>query len=128
MGRKKNKYRGYSNFRKVLSKQTPNTNRTPTIDECIQLMDRREDILAWQTKRSFKKASPKLACPSTGYWGFKRPFVKPTLAKLTGPNCRRQFGRDFVVDPPGFEPGREAWEASILTKLDHGRLAARIVS
>ena len=32
------------------------------------------------------------------------------------------------VRPPGFEPGREAWEASILTKLDHGRLAARLVS
>lgn len=32
------------------------------------------------------------------------------------------------VRPPGFEPGREAWEASILTKLDHGRLAARPVS
>ena len=32
------------------------------------------------------------------------------------------------VRPPGFEPGREAWEASILTKLDHGRLAARFVS
>ncbi len=32
------------------------------------------------------------------------------------------------VRPPGFEPGQEAWEASILTKLDHGRLAARLVS
>lgn len=31
------------------------------------------------------------------------------------------------VRPPGFEPGQEAWEASILTKLDHGRLAARLV-
>ncbi len=36
--------------------------------------------------------------------------------------------RNKNVRPPGFEPGREAWEASILTKLDHGRLAARIVS
>ncbi len=32
------------------------------------------------------------------------------------------------VRPPGFEPGREAWEASILTKLDHGRLAVCLVS
>ena len=36
--------------------------------------------------------------------------------------------RNKSVRPPGFEPGPEAWEASILTKLDHGRLAARPVS
>ena len=40
---------------------------------------------------------------------------------------RIEYGNKSVR-PPGFEPGPEAWEASILTKLDHGRLAARLVS
>ncbi len=40
---------------------------------------------------------------------------------------RIEYGNKSVR-PPGFEPGQEAWEASILTKLDHGRLAARLVS
>lgn len=43
-------------------------------------------------------------------------------------NISRIEYRNKSVRPPGFEPGQEAWEASILTKLDHGRLAARLVS
>ena len=46
----------------------------------------------------------------------------------TNDNISRMEYRNKSVRPPGFEPGQEAWEASILTKLDHGRLAARLVS
>lgn len=47
---------------------------------------------------------------------------------FTNDNTSGMEYRNKSVRPPGFEPGQEAWEASILTKLDHGRLAARIVS
>ena len=35
-----------------------------------------------------------------------------------------QFPKQAMVRPPGFEPGHEAWEATILP-LDHGRFRNR---
>ena len=34
----------------------------------------------------------------------------------------RSRGCLTLVRPPGFEPGLEAWQAPVLTRLDHGRL------
>ena len=30
-------------------------------------------------------------------------------------------GADFLVRPPGFEPGSPAWQADVLARLDYGR-------
>ena len=31
-----------------------------------------------------------------------------------------------LVRPPGFEPGSSAWQADVLTKLDYGRVSAKL--
>ena len=32
----------------------------------------------------------------------------------------------YMVRPPGFEPGSSAWQADVLTKLDYGRVSAKL--
>ena len=38
----------------------------------------------------------------------------------------RALEQPAMVRPPGFEPGSSAWQADVLTKLDYGRVFAKL--